>query len=128
VFAFLADLRNHWLLEQRFVALDEVYGDAGGRVRIRGPFGLSRVAETQVLSARPPAGGEAAELNGRADVGRTVGRVRWTIEPAGDGSEVTLSAWVEQASIRDRAMLALGGRRWLERIFERAVARLEEVA
>jgi hypothetical protein len=127
VFEFLADLRNHWLLEPRFVDLDEV-GGAGGRVRIRGPVGLSRIAETRVLSARPPSAGSPGELDGRADVGGTVGRVRWVIAAAGDGSEVTLSAWVEHATLVDRSLLALGGRRWLQWIFERAVARLAEVA
>jgi hypothetical protein len=128
VFAFLADLNNHWLLEQRFVALDELRGNDGGRVRIRGPLGLSRVAETRVLAARPPTADAPGELNGRAAVGRTVGRVRWTIERAGAGSDVTLAAWLERASFPDRIVLALGGSRWLQRIFENALARLEEVA
>jgi hypothetical protein len=104
-----------------------VRGD-GGRVRIRGPLGLSRVAETRVLSARPPSGDEPAELTGRADLGATVGRVRWVIAPSGEGSQVTLAAWLERATLRDRLLLALGGRRLLQRIFENALTRLEEVA
>jgi hypothetical protein len=128
VFEFLSNLENHWLLEQRFVALDEVHGNAGGRVRIRGPLGLSRVAETRVVEARPPTAHEPGELNGRADLGETIGRVRWRIDRRGDGSEVTLSAWVERASALDRLLLAVGGRRLLQRIFESAVARLDAVA
>jgi uncharacterized protein YndB with AHSA1/START domain len=94
-------------------------------VRIRGPLGLSRVARTRVLAVEPP-----RRLEGRADVGQgTVGAVRWEIEPAGGGgSRVTLAARVESASALDRAILALGGGRWLERIFRDALARLGEVA
>jgi hypothetical protein len=81
-----------------------------------------------VLSARPPSAYEPAELSGRADLGRTAGRVLWVIEPAGEGSEVTLAAWLERATLRDRLLLALGGRRLLQRIFENALVRLQEVA
>jgi uncharacterized protein YndB with AHSA1/START domain len=125
VFAFLADLRNHWSLSQRFAELEQLDGDAaGGRVRIRGPFGLSRVARTRVLAADEP-----HELRGRAEIGRgTVGAVRWTIEPSGSGSTVTLTALVEQARPLDRAILALGGNRYLERGFAEALAQLGRVA
>jgi hypothetical protein len=78
-----------------------------------------------VLEAHPPSAAEAGELNGRADLGSTVGRVRWLIEPARQGSQVTLSAWVDRASFFDRALLALGGRWWLQRIFVSALERLE---
>ena len=50
MFAFLSDLRNHWRLEPHFLELDDV-GARGGRVRIKGPLGLSRVARTAVESA-----------------------------------------------------------------------------
>jgi hypothetical protein len=125
VFAFLADLRNHWRLSRRFAALDTLDSDlAGGQVRIRGPLGLSRLARTRVLEAEEP-----RRLAGRADIGReTVGAVRWEIEPNGSGSRVTLSAFVESASPLDRAVLALGGRRWLERVFREALDQLGRVA
>lgn len=125
VFAFLADLRNHWLLSRRFAALESLDDDAaGGRVRIRGPLGLSRLAATRVESAVEP-----SELHGRARVGRsTVGAVTWAIEPAGCGSLVTLSAEVVDASLFDRAVLALGGEAWLRRVFAEAVERLGAVA
>ena len=96
-------------------------------MRIRGPFGLSRIAETRVLEARAPTSGAAGELTGRADVGPTVGRVNWRIEPRAGGSEVTLMGSVEHAGRLDRALLTLGGRWWLRRIFESAVRRLDEV-
>jgi hypothetical protein len=93
-------------------------------VRIHGPFGLSRLARTRVLSADEP-----REVRGRADVGRgTVGAVRWLVEPAGDGSRVTLAAEVERASLLDRAILALGGRLILRRGFHEALAQLARVA
>jgi uncharacterized protein YndB with AHSA1/START domain len=50
VFDFLADLRNHWRLERRFLELDERGAD-GGRIRSKGPLGLSRRVETRVLEA-----------------------------------------------------------------------------
>jgi hypothetical protein len=93
-------------------------------VRIHGPLGLSRVARTRVLAAEA-----VRELRGRAEIGRgTVGAVRWTIEPAGDGSRVTLAADVERATVLDRAILALGGRRVLRRAFAEALDRLGDVA
>lgn len=120
VFAFLADLRNHWQLEDAFIALNGLDPQGGGRILIRGPLGLSREARTRVVAAEAP-----ARLRGRAEVGhRTAGLVAWEIEAAGDGSRVMLSATVERASPLDRALLALGGRYWLRRRFERVLATL----
>jgi hypothetical protein len=93
-------------------------------VRIRGPLGLSRVARTRVLETDAP-----RRLAGRADIGRgTAGAVRWEIDPHGDGARVTLAADVVSAGLFDRAVLALGGAWWLERIFRDAVVRLGRVA
>jgi hypothetical protein len=124
LFAFLADLRNHWKLSRRFAELEVIDMDAaGGRVRIRGPLGLSRVARTRVVSSEEP-----RRLLGRAEIGRgTVGCVRWEIDPAADGSVVTLSAMVERAAPLDRALLGLGGAWWLRRILREAVHRLGDV-
>ena len=120
VFDFLADLRNHWRLERAFLEVEDV-GERSGVIRVRGPLGLSRRARTQVLEAAPP-----SRVAGRADLrGGTVGFVAWEISPDGDGSRVRLSAEV-QASLPDRILLALGGRAWLHRLFERALANLEE--
>ena len=92
----------------------------GSRVRVQGPLGLSRIAQTKVVAAEPP-----STLRGSAAVGRsTQGAVRWEIAPTPGGSEVTFTARVERASLLDRLLLAAGGRRWLERIVRRAVARL----
>ena len=97
---------------------------AGGRVRVRGPLGLSRVARTRVVEAVAP-----RELRGRAELGRrTTASVRWSIEPRGGGSRVTLSAAVDEASALDRALLACGGAWWLRRTFAEAVEQLGRVA
>ena len=130
VFEFLADLRNHWLLEDAFVSLQtvDVDGDGaarGGRVRLRGPFGLSRVAATRVVAAEPPAAGEA-RLRGEALVGaRTRARIEWWLTGTATGTRVTLAAEVLEAGPFDRVLLALGGRVWLRRLFGRALRNLE---
>jgi Polyketide cyclase / dehydrase and lipid transport len=117
VFAFLSRLDNHWRVADRWidvVSLDG--GSTGGRVRVRGPLGLRRTARTRVLVARPP---ECME--GSADLGRTRGRVRWTLRDAPGGTLVRLEAWVERAGPADRLLLALGGRAWLRRRFAATV-------
>jgi uncharacterized protein YndB with AHSA1/START domain len=121
VFEFLSDLRNHWRLDAHFVELEDVDPDGdGGRVRLRGLFGLSRTARTRVEEAVA-----SSRLRGRADIGRgTVGRVAWDIEPADGGSRVALSAVIERAGLLDRAILALGGRRYLRQIFARTLENL----
>ncbi len=133
VFEFLSDLHNHWLLEDRFVELsslddDDGAGPRGGRVRLKGPLGISREARTRVLSARPPTAFRPGRLAGRADIGRrTTGRVSWEIAVGEDGgSLVTLWATAERASLLDRTLLLLG-RWWLQHTFERAVVTLDRV-
>lgn len=127
VFEFLADLRNHWRLERRFVDLQDI-GMRSGRVRVKGPLGLSRSARTEVVEAVAPVEGRG-RLRGRAEVGRrTVGLVAWDLEPApGGGTRVRLAAAAPQAGVRDRVLLAIGGRVWLGLLFRRALRRLGEV-
>jgi uncharacterized protein YndB with AHSA1/START domain len=120
VFEFLSDLRNHWKLEERFLEWEDM-GEKGGVIRLSGPLGLSRRAETKVLEAM-----DRRRVAGRADLrGGTVGLVAWEIEPRDDGSFVRLSAEVPQASLPDRIFLAVGGRRWFTNLFERALANLD---
>jgi hypothetical protein len=93
---------------------------------MRGPLGLGRVARTRVLEATPP--NPVARLRGSAEMaGGTRGHVEWTIEPAGNGSRVTLSAVPEELGPLDAVLLRMGGWRWLERVLSSAVARLDEV-
>jgi uncharacterized protein YndB with AHSA1/START domain len=122
VFDFLADLRNHWRLERRFLELEEL-GEDGGTVRLEGPLGLSRTVRTRVLEAERP-----VHVAGRADLsGGTVGLVAWDIGPSGSGSIVRLSAEVPEASPWDRVFLALGGRAWFEGLLRRALENLDTV-
>jgi Polyketide cyclase / dehydrase and lipid transport len=120
VFAYLAQLSNHWRVADRWIDVISLDGDGdGGRVRVRGPLGLRRTARTRVLVARP---GEL--LEGGAELGRTRGRVRWSLRTAPGGTAVRLEAWVERAGPADRLLLALGGRAWLRRRFAATVRRL----
>jgi hypothetical protein len=94
-----------------------------GRVRVKGPLGISRVARTRVVAAHPP-----TIVRGAADIGRsTHAAVRWEIEPRDHGSHVVFTARVERASTLDRILLVLGGRWWLSRLFQNAVQRLGAV-
>ena len=127
LFAYLADLEQHWQLADRFIEVVRIERPAdggparGGVVRMRGPLGIRRTARTNVVGAEPP-----ARLSGVAHVGSgTIARVSWTLHPAGAGTGVRLEATVEHASLLDRALLALGGRRWLERRFGTILETLE---
>jgi hypothetical protein len=119
VFDFLSDLGNHWLLASRFVEvleLDRSGPDApcdSGVVRLRGPLGIRRTARTRVTAARAP-----RLMIGTAEIaGGTRARVSWTLAARLGETRVRLAAEVDGASRLDRLLLALGGRRWLERRF-----------
>ena len=126
VFSFLSDLENHWELGGPFIEvlrLDRpgrgVPAD-GGRVRMRGPLGVGRTAETRVTGAVAP-----HEMRGEARIGGTTrGHVLWTLHPDHRGTRVTLEATPVAAAPLDRALLALGGRPWLRRRFEEVLRRL----
>lgn len=126
VFAFLADLENHWLLTGPLVRVVHLSGPAaardGGTVRIGGPLGLGRTARTKVIEADGP-----ESMAGRAEIGeRTRAAIRWTILPdTGDERcRVRLEATVERAGPLDRLILALGGRHLMRRLFRRTVDEL----
>ena len=127
LFAYLADLEQHWQLADRFievVSLERPPGGGparGGVVRMRGPLGVRRAARTRVVEAESP-----TRLAGIAEVGSgTIARVSWTLRPAGEETRVRLEATVEHASPLDRALLAFGGRRWLEQRFATILQTLE---
>ena len=126
VFAFLSDLGNHWRLASRVVEVVEREsarnGDAANRgvVRLRGPLGMRRTARTTVTAARPP-----RLMIGTAEIaGGTRARVSWTLAARLGQTRVRLAAEVENARRLDRLLLALGGRRWLERRFHETLAAL----
>lgn len=119
LFAYLADLEQHWQLADRFIEVVSLDRPAdggpahGGVVRMRGPLGIRRAARTRVVVEERP-----SRLSGIAEVGSgTVARVSWMLHPSGGGTRVRLAATLERASPFDRTLLALGGRGWLERRF-----------
>ena len=132
VFGYLADLENHWSLAGRFIEVVDldrevteqgVASVTGGRVRMRGPLGISRTARTRVLAADAPNG-----MFGTAHLGsRTLAVVSWTLVDDAAGALVGLRAEIVRAGALDRFLLALGGRRWLERCFASTLERLGDV-
>jgi hypothetical protein len=121
VYDFLVLLPNHALISGHGLRLDGVADDGrSALISLHGPLGLRRTAFTTVTSLHRP-----DRFGGRAMVGRrTMAYVHWTIEPAGTGSRVTLSATIVRAAPVDRLLLAIGGRWWVRRSFARAIALL----
>ena len=121
VYAFLAELDNHWRLSDPYLRLESLRPDRrGARISIRTPWGLRRTARTAVTTAIAP-----KRLGGTAVAGeRTRASVYWTIEPSERGALVGLEANVLAAGFLDRLLLALGGRWWLRRRFDRVVSGL----
>jgi hypothetical protein len=52
--------------------------------------------------------------------------ISWTIAEDGTGSRVRLKAEIGRLGVSDRVLLALGGRRWMRRLFEESVTALAE--
>jgi hypothetical protein len=121
VFAFLSDLGNHWKLTGRWVEAVALE-DSNGSVRIHGPLGLRRTARTTVIDATP-----SHVMHGTAELsGGTVARIAWNLNEDADGTFVQLTADVDHAALRDRLLLALGGRVWMTRHFDGILARLDQ--
>lgn len=120
VHAFLVDLGNHWRLSDRYLRLEHIDPDQrGARIVIGSPVGLRRTARTTVTSR------DDLRLAGSAAVGRrTTAHVHWTVEPHDGGARIRLGATVLRAGALDRALLALGGRWWLRRRFDRVLGLL----
>lgn len=118
VFRFLSHLANHWKLADRWIEVVEL-DDGSGRVRMRGPLGLSRTARTIVVDAQPD-----HVMHGTAELGRTRALIGWELSEDSGGTAVRLSATIERAGWMDRLLLTLGGRRWMERRFDAILATL----
>lgn len=118
LYALLADLRSHWRLAGRWVQPLELRDD-GGVVRVRGPLGLHRTILTELTAKVEP-----ECVAGEARIGTTRARIRWLLETDGAGTIVTLRADVLEAGPVDRALLALGGRRWMQGRFAATLKRL----
>ena len=127
VFAFLADLENHWRVADRLVEVLDLERDGdgracGGRVRLRGPLGLRRTAATRLAALR-----ERRLIIGVAELDEeTRARVSWTLAGRLNETRVRLAAEIETAAPLDRALLLLGGRQWLERRFAGTLERLAQ--
>jgi uncharacterized protein YndB with AHSA1/START domain len=122
VFAFLADLGNHWDLADRWVEVVSLTPEHdGGRVSLRGPLGLRRTVDTRVNEVEPP-----ARIEGTARLGRTQAVVRWELQSEPRGTRVHLVATVIAVGPLDRLLLAAGGRAWLRRRFTVTLSRLAE--
>jgi hypothetical protein len=121
VFAFIARLEHHWRVADRWIEVLELDADGlGGRVRMRGPLGVSRTVTTRVDESDAP-----ARLHGTALLGATRAEVTWTLSDAGfDATRVQLEARVLEAGALDRMLLAAGGRAWLRRRLASTVAAL----
>jgi hypothetical protein len=125
VFAFLADLENHWLLTDRFVelvSLDVRRGvGVGGTVRVHGPLPLRRTATTLVVAVSPE------RLAGTAAIGRrTRATVQGTLNPHDSGTTVRLAATVESLSLPDRLLLGVEGQSRLRVCFAATIERLAQ--
>jgi Polyketide cyclase / dehydrase and lipid transport len=122
VYAFLADLANHWDLADRWVEVVSLTpAHDGGRVTVRGPLGLRRTVDTRVDDFEPP-----GRIEGTARLGRTRAVVRWELRPEPRGTRVHLVATVLAAGPLDRLLLAAGGRAWLRRRFTVTLSRLAQ--
>lgn len=126
LFAFLAELENHWRIAERFVRVVRLHGRPGHHdgsiLRIHGPLGVWRTAHAEIDTTT-----FEQAIEGTATVGRrTLARVVWRLDPHPAGTTVELTATVLRVGPLDRLLLALGGRWWLTRGFEAALRDLGE--
>lgn len=122
VWALLADLREHWLLADRWTEVLRVDAD-GGMILLRGPLGVRRTVDVRVTERVAP-----TELQGLALLGdTTAARVQWALHALDGGrTRVTLRADVLAVAGGDRMLLGLGARRWLQWRFAVTLRRLNE--
>jgi carbon monoxide dehydrogenase subunit G len=129
LFAFLADLENHWRLTGRGVEVVELAGPQGARtggvVRLCGPLGIRRTVATQVVEVDAP-----SSMKGSARLGSgTEATVRWRLESlCGAKTRVLLEAEVSRVGLLDRLLLLAGGARWMRRLVVSVLSRLARVA
>jgi hypothetical protein len=123
-FAFLAAPATHRRLQVRGIASLSLDGDdllRGGVIRLRGPLGLRRAVRTHVALHQPATRLAATTL---VESG-TAAYVSWTLEAQDDGSTIVeLTAVLGPIAQRDRLLLALGGRRWIRRLFAATLRKL----
>jgi len=126
VYAFLADLGNHWRLASRWievVTLDRA-GERADRatVRLSGPLGLARTVQTRVDSVTPP-----AAIRGYGTSGSTEADVSWALAAVAEATRVSVEVRLMRASLADRAIWLCFGRVWLARRLQLTVSGLDDV-
>jgi len=124
VSAFLERLENHWLLTGRHVRLRALSADGrGGEISVHAPvFALRRILRTQLSSLQRP-----SFISGTAEIGRTTqARICWRLGREGPRTRVRFTATVTRAGLLDRFLLIVGGGRWVVRIVQGALARLDQ--
>jgi Polyketide cyclase / dehydrase and lipid transport len=127
VFALLGDLDRHRELTDRGMRIVSLKGPpgrrTGGLVELRGPFGVTRLARTEVQGAEP-----RSRLWGSAETaGGARAVLEWRVRPLGEGTRVEVRLDVHAPGWRDRTLLRLGGRVWLRARLRAALDRLARI-
>ena len=119
--ALLCDPASQWRLATSFARVDALQA-AGDRAdaRVRLPFGLHVPAGVQV---KPSRRGRLVTCEIRFGH-RTVAWATWILSPDRGTTEVDLALQLESRSPGTRLALLLGGRRWIARRLDRALATL----
>ena len=125
VFAFLADLRNHWRLTGDWIDVAELtpQGAAatGATVRLRGPLRSAIAVRTTVEAVEEP-----LSIRGRGVAGGSRADVAWTFTAEAPGvTHVTVEVVLRRASFAHGVLWLLGGRAWLARRLAVTVRGLE---
>jgi uncharacterized protein YndB with AHSA1/START domain len=131
VFEYLADVANHaeftdHFLENFRMLSEETYGrGAGARFKVKKRFNRFGWGDFTFIEVDPPrrivAVGRAGKYN------RVKTYFEWTLEPAGSGTKVQLTAESEPAQPSDRLFDPLGGSGWFRRKANRALRRLQTI-
>ncbi len=131
VFEYLADVANHAEFTDHFVEnfrllREDSYGrGAGARFKVRKRFNRFGWGDFTFIEVDPPrrivAVGRAGKYN------RVKTYFEWTLEPAGSGTKVQLTAESEPAQPSDRLFDPLGGSGWFRRKANRALRRLQTI-
>jgi hypothetical protein len=127
VHSVLRDIHGHHRLADdaiQLVGTDDGPPLPRGIVRVSPPLPLTWTVRTEMTRRDDP-----ARVTGIAQVdGRTAADIEWRLESRADGTLVHLRATMRDLTVLERALLRLGGARWLRRRFRQTLGRLERVA
>src|SRR4051812_15997971 len=123
--ALLSDPANQWRLATSFTRVAALQ-PAGDRcdARLRLPIGMRMTASLHVKPSRRGRLLTCEVLFGR----RTVAWATWILTPDPGTTEVDLAIQLESRNIATRLVLLLGGRRWIARRLDKALATLVTTA